>query len=756
WVMNAMSPQEIRDRIMGPNSKFRKRLIAYLEGSHQAELFTGSIESVPGKKPRLVPHKLPRSEYAVAGSTFRSPTQTFPTPPPPLCTNLNCSGNCAACVKLERWNHRYRREVDNLLVRSNVHTHFHSVVDEAAKDKIAHERKGCLTKNGVCRARFPREVFPVSEIDPKGHINVRHVEPMMNAINPVLTFLSRCNTDVTSMLSGTAIKAVVSYVSDYISKLGLKSYQMFASVYHVFDKDTENVGEDVKEREHARHLMRKMVNSMSAKMEIGSPMASMYVLGHPDHYTSHSYVTFPWRSYVLFVRSFWTKHADRMDIDGENEDDEGDSVPIGKQDGKFVGASGVDDYRYRPVVYNNVSLYEWIQCADRKARTKRERAEFDDEILMAKYLRKDWYVAAMQKRQGDNYDNEDTLEADFNDDDEYFEGSIYAVPTSSSLHDDGDVSDWETDDDDETVAAKHAEMNKQRKPARHAFATGHPLFLSHSVSCDFNKVYTVIPNFIGGALPRADKGDRAYYCLAMLTLFKPWRSPADIKDPISTWDQSFKEYDFSDRQRQLLANFNVRYECNDARDDHFATLKKKLAEVQAGFTSHFSRGFMGGKDDFADNLVDCGDDEESDGESDYHNFQDEDKGLRTKRMEAEAKEIKNILQESGWLNACEDHLPVYGHNPVNFPVKTRAIWNKTVKMQRLVLTANKLEDLPPANDTTSNAKVNTGVVVLDADHFNPRTSMTKKQSADVIAKVITDFNLNTEQKRAFLLVANHA
>lgn len=193
-------------------------------------------------------------------------------------------------------------EVDDLLVRSNVHTHYLSVEHQMAEEaktkwrkqkkgrkepefKIKRERKGCLTRTGVCRARFPREVFPASEMTEDGHINVRHIEPMMNTVNPILTFLNRCNADVSSMLSGAAVKAVVSY---YISKSSLKSYQMFASVYDVFQKDSEMSGGSARDKDNARHMMRKMVNSMSAKMEIGSPMASMYLLGNPDHYASHN------------------------------------------------------------------------------------------------------------------------------------------------------------------------------------------------------------------------------------------------------------------------------------------------------------------------------------------------------------------------------------------------------------------------------------------------------------------------------------
>ncbi|KAJ7733484.1 hypothetical protein B0H16DRAFT_1255056, partial [Mycena metata] len=103
-------------------------------------------------------------------------------------------------------------------------------------------------------------------------------------------------------------------------------------------------------------------------MEIGSPMASMYMLGFKDHYSSHEYVTFSWRGYVSFVRNFWAEHAPDSDDEISPE-----KVTIGKnQSGVFIANSAVDDYRYRPLVYENVSLYEWIQCYTKKARTNKE------------------------------------------------------------------------------------------------------------------------------------------------------------------------------------------------------------------------------------------------------------------------------------------------------------------------------------------------------------------------------------------------
>jgi hypothetical protein len=158
----------------------------------------------------------------------------------------------------------------------------------------------------------------------------------------------------------SAVKAVVSYVSNYISKLSLKSFQMFASVYDVFEKDSEMIGGAATDKDNARHMMRKMVNSMSAKMEIGSPMASLYLLGNPDHYASHKYVTSAWRPYVQFVRNFWTQAKSSYDCDPEDKDDK-ERIPIGNLNGKFVPASSVDDYRYRPEAFSSVNLFEWIQ-----------------------------------------------------------------------------------------------------------------------------------------------------------------------------------------------------------------------------------------------------------------------------------------------------------------------------------------------------------------------------------------------------------
>ncbi|KAK0435838.1 hypothetical protein EV421DRAFT_1663118, partial [Armillaria borealis] len=59
--------------------------------------------------------------------------------------------------------------------------------------------------------------------------------------------------------------------------------------------------------DQARKLMTQMVNVLGAKMEIGAPMICSYLLGLPDHYTNHTFVTFYWKSFVSEVKNSWKR-----------------------------------------------------------------------------------------------------------------------------------------------------------------------------------------------------------------------------------------------------------------------------------------------------------------------------------------------------------------------------------------------------------------------------------------------------------------
>jgi len=115
-------------------------------------------------------------------------------------------------------------------------------------------------------------------------------------------------------------------------------------------------------KEKSRKLVTQMMNSLIAKSEMGSLMASMYLLGNPDHYTSHKFIPFFWRNFINYILN-----PSNANVLGEEENKQNaEKVVITKNlKGKYVGYKAVLDYVHRPTVYNNLPLYTWIQTCEK-------------------------------------------------------------------------------------------------------------------------------------------------------------------------------------------------------------------------------------------------------------------------------------------------------------------------------------------------------------------------------------------------------
>ncbi|KAJ7158209.1 hypothetical protein C8R43DRAFT_816481, partial [Mycena crocata] len=84
------------------------------------------------------------------------------------------------------------------------------------------------------------------------------------------------------------------------------------------------------------------------------------------------------------------------------------------------------------------------------------------------------------------------------------------------------------------------------------------------------RVTPVVNVLLGDSIPRPDRGEqkREKWCRAMLILFKPWRTIADLKQPEQSWTQAFDTVDFSPYSCRIMKNMHVENECKDARDKY--------------------------------------------------------------------------------------------------------------------------------------------------------------------------------------------
>ena len=553
--------------------------------------------------------------------------------------------------KLENWWDNFKYTVDDLILRSNVHDcgKNQSTKNEKTPKK---DRPTCINKQGKCKARYPRPLVEQTEVDPKtGALNMKKGEAWINTFTPIVTYLLRCNTDVTSLLSGTAIKAIVAYVSDYVTKPGLKTYVIFDTIRSIFDRNSEMLSSSLDRQEKARRLMCQIVNSLTSKMEIGGPRASLYLLGNPDHYTNMKFVAVYWKSYVREVLTSWRSPEDL-------DDQVAEKVVIQKSNSKYVGFSAVHDYMYRPEAFGDITLYEWVQMATRCKVTKSRKPEVQTDTP------DELDLIGQDDQPSESKPDIKPAKVQFCDD------KSDADTDELNLEDnDSDFEDVKVEDDDDAIS----EVKTTGK--RHAFLKDHPLYKTHQI--EFNKKRNqIVPNFVGGSLPRRDRGDREYYCATMLTFFKPWRTGKDLKTENYSWDETFNDHQFTPRQLELMQFFNIRYECNDARDDFSTQLKK--GDTLEGVPQWMSSEIVDDMDDI-DQLHhdDDHDDEE------YHKNKYSEPGTYGKRRIAEMEAAKIGVKEAGWLDESPNGVADVDKTPLQPDVvQLGTKWKATVNEQR--------------------------------------------------------------------------
>jgi hypothetical protein len=708
WICNSLSPQETRDRILDIKSDFRQRLIDYLEAVHIGEFLTGTHAEVFEKV----------SEASTSG-TYVDPTQTLPSPPPQTC-HSRCA-KCSKCLSHGLWQQKYRAEVDDLILKSNVH----HCSDATSGDKTGKKQRyvGCVdVKTGKCKARFPRQVFPQTEVDPEsGAVNMRKLEPRINTLSPALTYLMRCNTDVTSLKSGTAIKAVIMYVTDYITKSSLKTHVMFDIVRSTYLKNSMLIGGSETRHEKARKLMTKMVNNISAKLEMGSPMVCMYLLKNPDHYTNCEFAPCYWKHFVHEARRPW--NPEDTDNNAECE-----KVTLIKRKGCILGLSPVHDYVYRPSELDNMCLYDWVS---RCTREKVRRCAKSKQLVFP-------YIGSDESESTYESGYEATDKSDSDTADSPCQLTKKYIPAQTSIQEDKQHTNVQYESD--------------KIPAGvYQYLEEHPLHDTHHMRC-VAADKALVPNFVGETLPRRDCGDREWYCSAMLTLFCPWRSGLQLKKKEQSWDEAFHLYRFSPQHLRIIDNFNLRYECLDARDDFTSQLKQNPSLVPGwgGFDS---------RDESGPSTSDTCDDisgvitEDIDSNMDVI-------GKRESKRRHEMSIMNDIMKSSGWTEAIQKQPTTIMQTP-EF-VKTGAQWKAEVKQQRQAI-LDKHPDLQiesgPTVTGNPSAVANLcqeydQVKVVDKSYLDCRLHSTShKPTIDAIVK---DSQLNCEQERAFRIVANHA
>jgi hypothetical protein len=183
----------------------------------------------------------------------------------------------------------------------------------------------------------------------------------------------------------------------------------------------------------------------------------------------------------------------------------------------------------------------------------------------------------------------------------------------------------------------------------------------------------------------------------MLTLFKPWRTGKDLKREKYSWDETCMAHKFTEHQVQLMDNFNVRYECNDARDDFSTQQKKGQSEM---FPQWMTTEIIDEIDDF--NINGHGDDfgdDEGDNE-DYGVNKYSTLGPRGTLSKAQMDDTENSVKGAGWLDDSPNGLHQVDKKPLKPEIsQTSAKWKASVLGKRQEVIAERAKHIQSTSGT---------------------------------------------------------
>ncbi|KAJ3878158.1 hypothetical protein F5051DRAFT_296361, partial [Lentinula edodes] len=347
WLEGGLNPNEIKRRALeDPASDFCTRLIQYLD-----DTISNCIPSPPEDSIQ-VPSDV-KHPCSVRGTTMKGFDQT--------------AMNSESAKK---------KDLHNLVRKCQIHTHTGTCYKYSKGNT---HPKECRFGLDAARTESLSFFNPVN-----GELTLRCLDGLVNNFNEYILRAIRCNMDIKFIGSGASAKAVLYYITNYITKSQLKAHVAYAALERAVKRLDEHEANDDPLTVRAKKLLQKCAYMMISQQELSAQQVCTNLLGLEDHFTSHSFQNFYWTPIEKFLESqqpspecsipkkpsesFDTvleevardKHTPFLseavgDIDGnESEvedpsDDEDDEVAITLDSNGDLSARGtaLDDYRFR-------------------------------------------------------------------------------------------------------------------------------------------------------------------------------------------------------------------------------------------------------------------------------------------------------------------------------------------------------------------------------------------------------------------------
>jgi len=343
WLVGGMNPSDLHDRLRN-DPTYEKKFFAFFES--------------------IIHHHLPDVDVSI-DSSYEPRIQRPPIPPTLDDINKN------PLEILEEWETVYATEVKMC----------GEVLQRHTCRAVCHK----YGNNGKCRFLFPHEVVQASFFDSDTNSVVLVCrDATINYFNPYILIFCRHNHDIKCILSGHGAKAAMFYITDYITKMDLKTYQSLSLLSRAVAKMPEI--SELPPTEAARTLLHKCLSQFTRQQQIHAQQAVRYLQGHGDGISSHK--TVPMMSTLLlsFVKHSYEQNKNKPEVHEINiEDEEIEPTPLKIQVdtvGRLVEAHQVHHYWYRADALSDMSFFEFCRCVRLEPKSKSNRLKNNSETRL--------------------------------------------------------------------------------------------------------------------------------------------------------------------------------------------------------------------------------------------------------------------------------------------------------------------------------------------------------------------------------------
>ncbi|KAF7328376.1 ATP-dependent DNA helicase [Mycena venus] len=624
-------------------------------------------------------------------------------------------------------------------------------------------------------------VVPISMIDPEtGELTLRCLDGLVNNFNSTMIEAIRCNMDIKFIGSGPAAKAILYYITDYITKTQLQAHVAYAALELAVGKLGEYDPEIDEITTRAKRLLQKCAHSMIAKQELSAQQVVSYLMDFEDHFTSHKFKNLYWTGFENFINDedpspecYRTVTEDCMphelesalmlnpemepesetneakdhnseDLDSEtrvvsNPDSAEDEITlVFGPSGKVLppSANQTTDYQNRGTLLEHVSVWDFTARVEKvsKAAGKRKHRTLNG---------------------SDDLEEELEHQPDCDDD-------LAPVTTPDALEE--TLEDYEGN----ILAYSGRVRPKVELKDSHVETSTHFLRVCTPIT-------RKIPVPMGPAMPRRDMDDLTQkHARLMLILFKPWRHARDLRNERESWKDAYLRFRevCSEFVLEAIDNIQLLHECKDSRDAHFSNRQNRK---RAGINRDIQRRAANSEDAMyaeEDELL-------------VLDHLERIAGARSNYLATAASQIADTMlaaELSGMFNVNGNaestnisvnesggaHTMVQESHPV-----TEQNWEKAyqVRKDRWKRAASSETTLTstlhatPVNSTHNSVLLSDGSAfrAAETDHafqevmgvhsmgqLSPTTALPVPATVD---EVIAEYTLNTEQARAFRIIA---